>query len=421
VISNASAVLFSALQPGSGAIRHAVVSTSIVASGTVIAEAEVSHALVGPFVGLHHHSLLIAAMWPQGKGNIAYGANVGSNHTGKLPDQEILPGEGVFFGLGVSIKFPSNFEESPYSLIASGVITLPQRVCMPFALINQQGSGVLAIPGFTPAINEIIPAWMLSANIYAVYRNQQKFRERAAVLADSLLATPMPGSCPADIPEWNILNRVDIVCQLQRALTDLRAAKAPMHSLGGKPVDSGSAWPGTAVFVEKQVAGIGKNYMTEHSRQSAMKTYDRYIRMYALCCLFTAVTEHEVWNSSKTRGWSYCIQEHGWNTAREQEILPAAVIHRTADKGFIDIADVRCKAFWAPMLLQYISMLQEDAAMAADSKLRDTERGRLIIPDYDLVHGTPESDPTLQLLKKVIAAAESARMSWASASKDCTS
>jgi NDP-sugar pyrophosphorylase family protein len=88
VISNASAVLFSALQPGSGAIRHAVVSTSIVASGTVIAEAEVSHALVGPFVGLHHHSLLIAAMWPQGKGNIAYGANVGSNHTGKLPDQE---------------------------------------------------------------------------------------------------------------------------------------------------------------------------------------------------------------------------------------------------------------------------------------------------------------------------------------------
>ena len=52
-----------------------------------------STSLVGPFVAFHHQALLIAAYWPEGKGNIAYGANVGSNHTGKAPDQEIRPGE----------------------------------------------------------------------------------------------------------------------------------------------------------------------------------------------------------------------------------------------------------------------------------------------------------------------------------------
>jgi hypothetical protein len=33
-------------------------------------------------------------------GNIAHGAKVGANHTGRLPDQEAAIGEGVFFGTG---------------------------------------------------------------------------------------------------------------------------------------------------------------------------------------------------------------------------------------------------------------------------------------------------------------------------------
>ena len=62
---------------------------------------QVTSCLVGPFVGFHHQALLIACFWPSGKGNIGYGANVGSNHTLKAPDQELWPGEGLFFGLGV--------------------------------------------------------------------------------------------------------------------------------------------------------------------------------------------------------------------------------------------------------------------------------------------------------------------------------
>ena len=60
--------------------------------------------LVGPFVGFHHQALLIACFWPDGKGNIGYGANVGSNHTLKAPDQELWPGEGCFFCRKPSIR-----------------------------------------------------------------------------------------------------------------------------------------------------------------------------------------------------------------------------------------------------------------------------------------------------------------------------
>ncbi|RHY30990.1 hypothetical protein DYB32_003852 [Aphanomyces invadans] len=85
-----------------------------------------------------------------------YGANVGSNHTLKAPDQELWPGEGVFYGLSVSIKYPSNFTNAAYSVIATGVSTLPQKLDMPFALVNIPGHN---IPELSPAINEIYPGY----------------------------------------------------------------------------------------------------------------------------------------------------------------------------------------------------------------------------------------------------------------------
>ena len=116
--------------------RHGKVTQSILGPNTGVAEGEVTASLCGPFVGFHHQSLLIAAFWPEGKGNVGYGANVGSNHTSKAPDQEIWPGEGTFFGLGVNIKFPSDFTKAPYCIIASGVAALPQKVTFPFSLVN---------------------------------------------------------------------------------------------------------------------------------------------------------------------------------------------------------------------------------------------------------------------------------------------
>jgi hypothetical protein len=60
-------------------------------------------------------------------GNIAHGAKVGANHTGRVADQEALIGEGVFFGLGSSVKFPVDLTHSAYTLVAAGTALDPQR------------------------------------------------------------------------------------------------------------------------------------------------------------------------------------------------------------------------------------------------------------------------------------------------------
>lgn len=98
---------------GSGVQRHGMLGSSILGSHSFVSEGEVGSSLLGPLVGFHHQALLVAAFWPAGRGNIGYGANVGSNHTGKRNDQEIWPGEGVFYGLGCCIKYPCNMSEAP--------------------------------------------------------------------------------------------------------------------------------------------------------------------------------------------------------------------------------------------------------------------------------------------------------------------
>jgi hypothetical protein len=158
----------------------AFISHSLIAENTSVEKAEVFSSLVGPMVGLHHQSLLISALWPQGRGNIGHGANVGSNHTGRKPDQEITPGEGLFFGLGCSIKFPCNLQQSPYSIIAAGVTLPPQKIACPFSLINTSKSSFQ---------NEIFPGWMWYANPYALFRNIYKIqdREKSTLSTEELL------------------------------------------------------------------------------------------------------------------------------------------------------------------------------------------------------------------------------------------
>ena len=53
--------------------RHGKVTASIIGPNSAIAEGEVTSCLMGPFVAFHHQALLIAALWPEGKGNVASG------------------------------------------------------------------------------------------------------------------------------------------------------------------------------------------------------------------------------------------------------------------------------------------------------------------------------------------------------------
>ena len=139
------------------------VAQSVLAPDSSVAGGECHHSLLGPFVGFHHQSLLIAAVWPLGRGNVAYGANVGANHTGRVNDQECWPGEGVFFGLGSLVKFPCNLLESPYSILVPGTVLSPQKISYPFSLIS-------AGPGDRMECSSIKPGWVLYGNPYMVDR-----------------------------------------------------------------------------------------------------------------------------------------------------------------------------------------------------------------------------------------------------------
>ncbi|MCL2282529.1 MAG: DUF4954 family protein [Fibromonadales bacterium] len=162
-VENGALVRESMLESNCVVTDNAIVKSSFIGSFSHVGEAEVSNSLVGPLVQVHHHSLLISALWAEGRGNVGYGANVGSNHTGRMPDQEVAPGLGMFFGLGCSVKFPANFSEAPFSMIATGVVCEPMRLRFPFTLIKK---------------DEIIPGWVYSKNIYGVYRSIYKWDKR---------------------------------------------------------------------------------------------------------------------------------------------------------------------------------------------------------------------------------------------------
>jgi hypothetical protein len=236
--------------------RHGKVTQSIIGPNTGVAEGEVTASLVGPFVGFHHQAMLIAALWPEGKGNVGYGANVGSNHTSKAPDQEIWCGEGFFFGLGVNIKFPSDFTDAPYSLVATAVDTLPQKVDLPFSLINKPSR---AFGGVPPAYNEIFPAWVLSENLYSVLRNEGKYKKRNKAKRTQFV--------------FDVFRR-DIVEKMIVARGRLKNVEKVKE-----------------FYTDQDIRGLGKNFMLEKSRLKAIEVYNFYVEYFALQGLAARVAQ----------------------------------------------------------------------------------------------------------------------------------
>jgi len=272
----------SALLEHSHVERHGKVFSSLIGPNTGVAEGEVTASLVGPFVGFHHQSLLIAAWWPEGRGNIAYGANVGSNHTSRMPDQEIWPGEGMFFGLDSAVKYPCNFTEAPYSIIAFGVTMQPQRVSFPFSLFKTQEEHPL---GVRADFNRIIPAWVLSDNIYGVMRNEGKYQKRDK--SRRLVWDPR-------------IFRQEIVEKMW-------IAREKLMNLSGKDV-----------YTYYDDPSLGKNYLLEPDRLKALGAYQFYMEYYVL------MGYKEVLSGLRAKDEVYqkeLMQRMGWDKRSPRENL----------------------------------------------------------------------------------------------------
>jgi hypothetical protein len=238
-IENGAIAQNSIIENNSVVTDNAIVKSSFIGAFSHIGEAEVSNSLLGPLMQVHHHSLLISALWAEGRGNVGYGANVGSNHTGRMPDQEITPGLGQFFGLGCSIKFPANFTEAPFAMIAAGVVCEPQRLKFPFSLIK---SGEIA------GANEIIPGWVYSKNIYGVFRSIYKWDKRSG------------GKSNLDLFfSKTIINSV------------IHACDALKEFLLGK-----SALP--LMATQEELPGIGSNYIRTENIEKIIGAYEMYMK-----------------------------------------------------------------------------------------------------------------------------------------------
>lgn len=227
---------------GSVVERHGMLSKSFLGADSVLGEGEMTASLAGPLTGMHHQSLLIAALWPAGKGNVGYGANAGSNHTSRLPDQELRLGEGFFIGLGTCIKFPADYTRSPHSILATGLTALPQKVSFPFSLITQP---LRRPPGVPEGYNQIFPGWMLYDNMYALVRSAWKHGSRSSAVHTPVETGPLSDGV-------------------------IEFTKDALERLKSCPCD--------------EMPGIGRNFMTEEARIRGIRAYESLLEGADLYC-----------------------------------------------------------------------------------------------------------------------------------------
>jgi hypothetical protein len=326
--------------------RHGMVKNSLLGPNTHVAEGEVTASLVGPFVSMHHQSLLISTLWPEGRGNVSYGANVGANHTSKAPDQECWAGEGTFFGLGVNIKFPVDLSQAPYTVVASGVTLLPQKVLFPFSLINTPAT---VHAGLSPAYNEIIPAWLLTDNLCAVKRTESKFRARNQARRAQF--------------DFRIF-RPATVDLMRAACRRLQAVRAERE-----------------FYTERDIEGLGKNFMLEVHRKAAIESYRFFVKYYALMALKDEL-EASLCDDELNGLLHAPSGKRDWEHARQ--------ILRN-ELGIQDVLDA---------LRQLPDMLDKIAQAVEQSKAKDDERGARIIDDYEQAHIPAVGEPFVLQVKQ---------------------
>ncbi len=336
-VDSAAIVENSVLLEYSTVERHAKVSRSIVGPNTHIAEGEVTASLVGPLVGFHHQAMLIGALWPDGKGNVAGGANVGSNHTSRAPDQELWCGEGMFFGLGVNVKYPADYSRAPYTVIATGVTTPPQRLAFPFSLVTSPSRN---IEGVFPNLNELVPGWVLSDNVYALQRNEAKFRQRNRATRSVF---------PVDVLRPDTM---DLVIEARNRLA---------------AIDDQQPW-----YDAVRIPGAGKNYVTEPARVRGIETYTRYIEYYCLKGLLRRMEHHAAVATVYRKATADPVWEHQRAVMKREGLSLRGVKENLAR-----LADLQ----------------EEISRDTLAAKQKDDQRGARIVGDYAKAHQPAERDP----------------------------
>jgi len=142
---------------------------SILGENSTISCCEVLHSLIYPSHEQHHNNSFLIAGTILGQSNIAAGATLGSNHTSRANDGEMLAGRGFWAGLSSSIKHNSRFPT--FILLAKADYNHSLDIPLPFSLVSNNDKRDRL---------EILPAYWWRYNMYALERNTWKFKHRDA-------------------------------------------------------------------------------------------------------------------------------------------------------------------------------------------------------------------------------------------------
>ncbi|KAL7551212.1 hypothetical protein ACHAWF_014406 [Thalassiosira exigua] len=412
---------------------HSFTANAVFGPDSHVSGGEVHCTLFGPNANSHHQSLLIGILWPLGRGNVGYGSNVGSNHTGRIPDQETSVGEGtllpsklrrpkskraaarrarvpgggdrtesrrrtLFWGLGSVIKFPVDLTSSPYSIVAAGVQLPPQRVALPFSLITDGPGGM----------NQITPGWLLQYSPYTVARSEVKFANRRTAKRHDFYTG------------WRIL---------RPGVVDLMVdARDRLVRAGGQSAGEGT---GKVYKTDKAMWGLGANQLTEKGRQIGIRAYTDAIQRYALRALLDRLVRlakdgkgpspDDVLGRVGLRGmgggagggdlsapapskpavdwtvlpWnepSHSDPEALWEHQRATLLREAPSILGDADDG--SGADALSR-----LLRKCVALEEDHAKRVHKSKSRDDARGAKTVPGYEEAHVLAEKDKVVLAAK----------------------
>ena len=144
------------------------VLNSVLGDNSTISCCEVLNNLVFPFHEQHHNSSFLIATTIMGQSNIASGATIGSNHNSRSPDGEIIAKRGFWPGLCSDFKHNSRF--ASFVLVSKGSYQNELDIPYPFALVSPGENGKQAV--------RITPAWWFMYDMFAITRNNNKFKKR---------------------------------------------------------------------------------------------------------------------------------------------------------------------------------------------------------------------------------------------------
>jgi hypothetical protein len=142
---------------------------SYLGNNSTISCCEVLNSLIFPSHEQHHNNSFLCAATVMGQSNMAAGATIGSNHNSRSADGELVAGRGFWPGLCVSLKHNSKF--ASFNILAKGDYPYELNIPFPFALISNDLSDDQLI---------VMPAYWFMYNLYAIARNEWKYRDRDA-------------------------------------------------------------------------------------------------------------------------------------------------------------------------------------------------------------------------------------------------